>query len=542
MENSEKSIAQQEAVQEAAAAREMEMSAEKIPSPADFIEGLKDQGLSGHATAYAKASEIAESVRENGGRALLIGGFVRDLYFGKISKDIDLEVYGLPVDRLQEVVSQHGKVKDVGRSFGVLKVGLGKEVGVDLDVSLPRRDSKVGKGHKGIQADVDPNMSIEEAAKRRDFTMNSIAADILTGEIFDPYGGVADIKKRRLRVTDEVQFSEDPLRVLRALQFTGRFGLEPDEECEKVLRDTIALPEFAEQSPERIIEEWGKLLLKSEKPSLGLQLGMRLGVFEKIHPEIQALAEIPQDPLWHPEGDVWMHTLKVVDEAAEICQREELDSETSFIVMISSLCHDFGKATTTAKKDGRYISHGHEAAGEEPTRSFLKSIGAGKLLTEKVVSLVVNHLRPTLLYSDNEFRGQQVSDGAIRRLAQRISPATIRELVLVAEADHMGRGPFDTPESREALMLPTDTYPPRDWLLERARDLAVEDSKPADLTRGKDWIAFGFKPGKEFRNLITLANDLRDDKGFSKEEVFQKVAGAQNPAEAVAIMQESLDK
>jgi tRNA nucleotidyltransferase (CCA-adding enzyme) len=520
---------------------ELKPQAETIPSPVDFIDKLKSQGLDKQARAYQKAVEIATVVREAGGRALLVGGFVRDLYFGKVSKDIDLEVYGLTSEKLREILSTQGKNKEVGKAFGVFKIDLGKDIGMDIDVSLPRRDSKVGVGHPGFYVETDPNMTIADAARRRDFTINSILADPLTGEVFDPTGGLNDIKERRLRVTDSEKFGEDPLRVLRTLQFVGRLGLELDQKSETVVRDTIALPEFESLSKERIGEEWDKLLLRSNKPSLGLQLGMRLGVYEKLHPQLKKLTETLQDPLHHPEGDVWMHTLQVVDEAAQIVARERLDDSQARIIMLAAVCHDLGKATTTVRQGENYIAYGHEQAGVEPARGFLQSLAIDNKTRDKVLRLIAGHMRPTQLYIASRKDGGKVSAGAIRRLAQAIYPATIQELVLVAEADHLGRGPFTTPNSREELMIPVDSYPPREWLLTRARDLAVADCKPADLTQGTDWVnGFGFPPSKEIGTLIKLANDLRDDKNYSREQVFTSVEDAKTAAAAIETLKKLL--
>lgn len=523
-------------IEQEISAPELKPAAESLPLPEDFVNRLEEKGLSQQADAYNKAVELAKVVKDAGGRALLVGGYVRDLYFGKISKDIDIEVYGLPTEKLREVVNQVGKTSEVGKAFGVLKVSFGE--GLNLDVSLPRKDSKVGPGHRGFDVETDPNMSMTEAARRRDFTMNSMAADPLTGEIFDPFGGLQDIKERRLRVTDPERFKDDPLRVLRGLQFIGRFGLELDKDSEDVMREMIPL--LPELPKERLQEEWQKLLLKSEKPSLGLSAGMTLGVFRELHPELHVLADVPQDPLWHPEGNAWLHTLKVVDEAAEIIRREQLESKDAWVVMLAALCHDLGKATTTREKEGRIISHEHEQAGKEPTQKFLESIGADNLTMKKVVPLVTEHLAPTMRYTDEVIREQKVSDGAIRRLAKKIYPATILELVAVAEADHLGRGPYDTPEAKEQLMIPANEYPPREWLLERARKIAVEDSQPADLTQGRDWIAMGYRPGPEFSQLIKLANELRDDKEYTREQVFQAVDEIADAKRAIEKLKELL--
>ncbi|MFC1598535.1 CCA tRNA nucleotidyltransferase [Patescibacteria group bacterium] len=507
---------------------------QQIPQPEEYINKLREHGHEDLAEVYAKVIEISQAIKEAGGQALLVGGCVRDIFFNKISKDFDIEIYKLQPEQIEEIVSKFGKVSDVGKAFGILKIAFGQ--GIDIDVSLPRRDSKIGAGHKGFEIKADPDMSIEDAAKRRDFTINSMAADPLTGELHDPYNGLEDVKNRVLRITDEERFQDDPLRIMRALQFMGRFGLKLDRQSAKLIQQMA--PQLKELPEERILEEWKKLLLKSDKPSLGLMAGMSLGVLDEIHPSFPPMAKTPQDREWHPEGDTWIHTLMAVDKAAEITKREDLPAEESLVVLFSTLCHDLGKPETTKirvdeKGNARVISHGHEPEGEEPTKKFLNEIKIDNKTRDKVISCVKNHLIPTVLFTEEEIKENKVSDGAIRRLAKRIHPATIQELVLVAEADHLGRGPFSDPEVPEQALYP-DSFPAGPWLIERARKLKVEDSKPADLLMGRDLINLELKPGLEFGQIIKLANDLRDDKEMTKEQVLQAIYDSKDAKEALA--------
>ena len=509
---------------------------EEFPSPEAYLQNMIESGFPEHAKAYEKVLEVAEIIKENNGQALLIGGSVRDSLMGKVSKDFDLEIYGLEPEVVETIVQQIGKVSDVGKAFGILKISL--DEGIDIDISLPRTDSKIDVGHRGFEVKTDPYMSIEDAARRRDFTINSIAADPLTGKLYDPFNGVEDIKNRILRVTDPERFKDDPLRVLRVLQFVGRFGLEIEKDSIKVIQERIQ--ELKELPKERIGEEWKKLLLKSEKPSLGLSAGMMLGIFREIHPEFPPLTEIQQEIEWHPEGDVWVHTLMTVDEAVKIIQKEDLKDSKKLTILLASLCHDLGKPMVTESIDGYIRSYGHEDAGEEPTKKFLSKIGIDNLTRDKVVKLVKNHLIPTMFYTNENFRGNKVSDGAIRRLAKRLHPATIQELVLVSEADHLGRGSLD-PKIKEQLLIPPDQFPARDWLLERARKLEVESSRPADLTRGRDWINLGYKQGENIGKLIKVSNDLRDEKDYTGEMVFRSIDNIQNPEEALKILSSILE-
>lgn len=482
---------------------------------------------------FERVCQMAEAIKEKGGRALLVGGSVRDEVLGMPSKDFDLEVFGIQPDELEQIVKSFGKVDSVGKAFGILKITDGE---MDIDVSIPRRDSKVHEGHRGFEVDTDPNMSIREAGQRRDFTFNALSKDPLTGEIFDPFGGIDDLRNRTLRVTDPELFKDDPLRVMRAAQFIGRFGLKSEPESMKLFQEMV--PTLRELPKERMGEEWNKLLLKSERPSLALQSLMDMGVVEQMYPELMSLSNTPQEFEWHPEGDVWTHTLMVVDEAREVCKVEKLDSETFQVVMYAALCHDFGKPKTTQITDGRIRALGHEPAGEEPTKQFLEQLGVPKELQQKVIAIVREHLWPATMYR-NQQKGEDVSDGAFRKLAKRIHPATIAELTFVSEADHRGRGPFPDPEHPDQFLLP-DSYPAGKWVREKAQQLGVEKEAPKPILLGRDLMALGFKPGKAFGEIILLSEQLRDDYNYTHEQVLELIADTKTFDEVIEKIMQTL--
>lgn len=437
---------------------------------------------------------IATEVKEAGGRALVVGGYVRDSLIGMESKDIDVEVYGLSVEKLASVLSQFGKVETVGQAFGVLMVR-----GLDMDFSIPRRDSKVGKGHKGFSVEPDPTMSVEDAARRRDLTMNSLAMDPLTGEILDPFKGVEDIKARRLRATDVTLFGDDPLRALRVVQFAARFEMTPDKTLLRLMQDQ----NLSELPAERLMEEFRKLLLKGRKPSLGLR-ALKAGGLLGYFPELDALVGCEQEYEWHPEGDVWTHTLMVVDEAALL---RTGDTDHDLKLMMAALCHDLGKPATTTFEDGRIRSKGHEAAGEEPTRSFLKRLRFPKEQTQAVVALVVDHLAPAL------YPEQGTKAPGYRRLARRLGAAgaSIDLLYKVGRADHMGRTTAD------AL---SRLYPKGEQFLREARDLEVEVNAPKDVVLGRHLIARGMEPGRHFGELLAKCREVQDETGLTDPETI----------------------
>src|ERR1051325_5690801 len=309
--------------------------------------------------ADQKVISLAQAIHDAGGRALLVGGCVRDTLMGVQPKDWDLEVYELDAQRLRKLLDQFGPVNVVGEAFTVYKLGR------HLDVSIPRREGKSGRGHKAFVIEGDPEMSVAVAARRRDFTINAILQDPLTGELIDPFEGRLDLERKILRAVSAETFPEDSLRVLRAAQFASRFQFDIDPDTVELCR-TIDLSDLP---AERIWGEFEKLLLQSPRPSIGLGWVQALGVLNKLFPEINALIGVPQDPEWHPEGDVFVHTQLTIDRARELIH--ELPYPRQVTVMLAALAHDFGKPATTEFIDGRLRSRGHEAAGAAPAESFL---------------------------------------------------------------------------------------------------------------------------------------------------------------------------
>jgi tRNA nucleotidyltransferase (CCA-adding enzyme) len=419
------------------------------------------------------ATAIAQTVRDAGGRALIVGGWVRDRLLGHDAKDLDVEVFGLAADRLKEMLGRIGPVNTVGESFTVYKVA-------GLDVSLPRRESKVGRGHKGFEVTGDPQLSIAEAARRRDFTINAIAWDPLTGEYLDPFHGRADLERRVLRVVDPRTFGDDSLRVLRAIQFAARFAATLEPASFALCRE-IALDDLP---AERIWGELEKLLLRAPRPSLGLTLARDLGVVVRLWPELHALIDCPQEPEWHPEGDVWIHTLMVLDGART--RLADLDHARQNTVMLGALLHDAGKPSTTKFLDGRIRSLGHEAAGVQPARTFLDRINVRTMdgfdVRTQVLAIVQYHLAPGMWRK----APQEVGDGAFRRLAAKVE---LELLYRVAKSDCEGRtGNFDC----SAM----------DWFQARARALGVEHAPPKPLLMGRHLLDLGLRPGPQLGLIL----------------------------------------
>jgi tRNA nucleotidyltransferase (CCA-adding enzyme) len=428
------------------------------------------------------ATTIARTVRDHGGRAFVVGGFVRDRLLGHPSDEVDVEVFGIPEPELKALLGRIGRVDTVGQHFAVYKMG-------SVDVALPRRESKTGRGHKAFAVTGDPALSFEDAARRRDFTINAISWDPLTDEYVDPFNGQADLARRVLRIVDPHTFPDDSLRVLRALQFAARFDLTADEDTKRLCR-RIALDDLPS---ERVWGEIEKLLLKATRPSIGFALARELDVTLQLLPEMHALIDCPQEPEWHPEGDVWIHTLMVIDEARQ--RNGDLDRARLAAVMLSAVCHDLGKPSTTAVIDGRIRSLGHEEAGVAPATALLDRLNVHSLdnfdVRTQVLAITAHHLKPGAFYKVRD----ELTDGAFRRLAQKVDMELLARL---AKADCLGRtGEFDC----RAM----------DWFLDKSRALGVEHKPPAPILMGRHLLEHGVAPGPGMGEILKQVYELQLD-------------------------------
>lgn len=427
--------------------------------------------------------QIASEINQAGGSIYVVGGWVRDLLLDEPSHDYDLEVYGLDMEKLFNILVRHAKPNLVGKSFGIITMRID---GLNFDFAFPRTENKTGPGHKGFAVTSDPFLSFETASSRRDFTINSMGIKIPEMELVDYHNGYRDLRAKVLRHVSDA-FSEDPLRVLRAVQFSARFELDIAPETQALCRK---LP-LGELPMERIYGEFRKLLLKAKRPSLGLEWMRKLDLL-KYFPELESLIGVEQEPEWHPEGDVWIHNNMVIDEAARL-RRIEYGEFDNMALMLGALCHDFGKPACTVFSEGRWRSPAHDVRGEAPTRAFLAGLTNESALVETVVAYVREHLKPAMLYKARA----EIKPSAIRRLALRVD---IEKLVRVARADHFGR---TTPDAlaRE--------FPAGEWLLDQSRLLNVLDTKPKPYLTGKFLLSLGMKPGPEVGRLIAESFELQ---------------------------------
>jgi tRNA nucleotidyltransferase (CCA-adding enzyme) len=428
---------------------------------------------------------VAKILRDAGGKAHLVGGCVRDGLLGIAAKDIDIEVYGLDADAVEAALKPHFRLDTVGRAFGVFIVK-----GLDIDIALPRRESRTGPKHTDFTVEGDPHMSPHEAASRRDFTINAISCDPLSREMLDPYDGITDLKAGCLRHVSTA-FSEDPLRVLRGMQFIARFDLAAAPETIALCRELT--PEHLPM--ERLWEEWKKLILKGRQIRKGLNF-LKDCNWLQYFPELEALDGCEQEPQWHPEGDVWTHTCHCLDSYAANRIGNEWED---LIVGLAVLCHDLGKPDTTyTDENGRIRSPRHDIVGVPLAKTFLERITRQKKIFDEVLPLVEQHMRPLALYRDG------AGDAAIRRLAARVK--RIDRLVRVAHADKNGRPPLES-----------DDYPEGKWLLDKTAQLAIQDNAPKPILLGRHLLELGIKPGPHFGKYLDHAYEAQLDGAFTDE-------------------------
>jgi len=435
--------------------------------------------------------ELINLITKQGGKVYLIGGAVIDSLMNRPIKDWDVEVHGLSVNQITDILKELNlPCNMVGQSFGVIKTLIN---GVDIDLSVPRTENRVGVGHKGFNVELNPNLTPKEAARRRDLTINAMYKDLYTSELIDPFNGLDDLNKGIIRATNPDTFIEDPLRVLRIMQLLPRKGKVVDPHTLELCRGMVG--EFKHLPKERIFEEWYKLLMMSDKPSLGLTFLKDSGWI--IHfPELMNLIGCPQNPLWHPEGSVWNHTLMVLDNAAKL--RHMVPEELRLAYMFGALLHDIGKPSTTLAD---LTAHGHDEAGVPLTLTFMKRITNDKGLLDLVPKIVKYHMRPGQLHRS------EAKLSAWKRLHCKLR---LDLLGYISKADSAGR------PNRDVL---NDNHEPSKICFDLHESLGVEIEP---LVKGRDLIALGMEPGPHFGTILRGCMEMQLE-GMSKENIINHI-------------------
>jgi tRNA nucleotidyltransferase (CCA-adding enzyme) len=430
--------------------------------------------------AHPYLTPLLATFEQHGYHAYLVGGAVRDMLLQRPILDIDIEVHGCTFEQLSDILQNYGYVDLCGQSFGVIKVH-----GLDVDWTLPRKDSA---GRKPL-VEYNPHMPIDEALMRRDLTMNAMAIDLHNQHLVDPYNGQEDIAQLRLRTPDATFFVQDPLRFFRVMQFIGRFNMYPDEQLNNICKQMV----IKDLSRERIEQEFKKMLLYSAEPSRGIRWLRAIGRLDDILPELAATIGIEQDPYWHPEGDVFEHSMQAVDAAAQLAIPDE---QNRLVILYAALCHDLGKVSTTFADERGIHSYGHAEVGSKLARTMLARITHHKDLIDRVCTLVHHHMQPVQLVAQNS------SAAAYKRLAHKLWPTLdINMLALLAQADARGRNPV----GNKPFTGPT---PAIDTFLERAQAASVRYAPETPMLTGKDFLDV-ITPGPLISEAVHIAYNLQ---------------------------------
>lgn len=439
------------------------------------------------------AIKIAELVKENGGHTYYVGGYVRDFLLGIDNKDVDIEVHGITPSCLENILDSVGVRITIGESFGIYNLK-----GISLDIAMPRKEKATGRGHRDFEVTVDPFIGTEKASLRRDFTINALMQDVLTGEITDHHNGKADLDKNILRHVSDETFAEDPLRVLRGAQFAARFDLSVDNKTVELCK-TIDLSAL---SKERVEGELRKALLKARKPSVFFEILREMECLDEWFPEVKALIGIEQNPKYHSEGDVWTHTMMVLDEAVKF--RDKVSNPFGF--MLSALTHDFGKTVCTELINGELHAYAHETKGLPIAESFLRRITNETQLIKYVLNMTELHMKPNVTAAANS---------SIKATNKMFDSAEDPEaLIYIALADAKG-------SVAKGNYVPHD-----DFLYERLEVYKEYMSRP--YVMGKDLVEAGLKPDRDFTEILEYAHKLRLA-GIDKESALkQALAYARN--------------
>ncbi len=443
---------------------------------------------------FPQVTAIVEALRASGGRALLVGGAVRDLLLGYKVKDLDIEIHGIELTQIEKILGRFGFVRLVGKQFGVLRID-----GIDIDWSIPRTD---GSGRKP-RVEFDPHMPLERAFARRDLTINAMGIDLVAYTLIDPFEGCRDLQRKVLRAPDPELFVQDPLRFFRVMQFIGRFGFLPDTQ----LNELCTKMDLTDIAPERIYQEYEKLFLKSAQPSLGLKWLEDIGRLKKLLPELYNTRAIQQEPSWHPEGDVFEHSMQALDKAAQI---ECSNDQERLTLMMAALCHDLGKVTATRVVEGKIRAIGHDIEGVPLARALLARITNKHDIRDTVLVLVRYHMMP------GQFIKNGAGDAAYKRLAKKLAPHTHCEMLTkLARADHSGRNPL---KGAPLSDLPTGVL---EQFYQKAQKLGVLHAPEAPVLMGADLIN-QVTPGPLMGRMLEHAYTIQIENGITDKEELKK--------------------
>ena len=432
------------------------------------------------------AHAIAALTAKKSGKTYYVGGYVRDKLRAKENKDMDIEIHGISPEELEKILDQLGSRMEIGESFGIYRLK-----GYTLDIAMPRKETATGQKHRDFKVLVNPYIGTYQAAQRRDFTINALMQDVLTGEIIDHFHGVRDLQNGIIRHVNDQTFPEDPLRVLRAAQFAARLNFSVAEETLSLCKNM----DLRTLSKERVEAELEKALMQAEKPSVFFEVLRKMQQLSVWFPEVEQLIGIPQNPRYHAEGDVWAHTMMVLDEAAKY--RRKTKHPLGF--MLTALVHDFGKIVCTETINGTIHAYQHEQKGLPLIRTFLHRITNQKKVIHYVLNLSELHMKPNRLAAD------QASVKATNKLFDQAAEPL--DLIYIALADSNGRITSDMhPSAHEFLMKRLALY---------------HEMMNRPYVTGKDLMEAGLTPDRNFSEILSYAHKLRLA-GIEKDAAYKQ--------------------
>lgn len=443
---------------------------------------------------FGNVLTVVEALDRSGARALLVGGAVRDLLLGMPVKDLDIEVHGIALEQLEVILKRFGNVRIVGKQFGVLRID-----GIDVDWSIPRID---GAGRKPI-VQLNPYLSLHDAFLRRDLTINAMGIDLITYQLQDPFNGQKDLENKVLKAPDPDLFVKDPLRFFRVMQFIGRFNMHPDAQLNALCKNM----DLSSIATERIYEEYEKLLLKSARPSLGFVWLKKIERLKQLLPQLYDTIGVQQEFEWHPEGDVFEHSMQALDKAATIaCENDQ----ERLVLMFAALCHDLGKVTHTQIIDGRIRALGHDTAGVPLAQKLLDRLTHKQVIKETVPKLVQFHMMPGAFIKSGAKRA------AYKRLAKKLAPQThCAMLAKVAFADKCGRNPEKNGPLLNCFLPDIEAF------VDAAQKIGVLFAPEAPVLMGADLLEF-VKPGPQMGKMLEKAYQIQIDEGITDKETLKK--------------------
>lgn len=441
-------------------------------------------------------AKIIAQIHLSGGTAVLVGGAVRDLFLDQQTKDFDIETYGLAPEQLQLILLKFGPVQEIGKSFGVYLLP-----GVNVDWSLPRTDSAGRKPDVKIE----PNLTVNQAFRRRDLTINALGISFRTRELIDPFNGLHDLQSKTLRYIDRDLFVQDPLRFYRVMQLIGRLQMQPDQ----ALNDLCNRMDLRAVSRERIETEFNKLFLKSNSPSLGIRWLQQIGRLHAILPELYSTIGVSQDPVWHPEGDVFEHTMQALDCAA---RQDYSDMTEKLLIMYASLVHDLGKVSTTKLIEHKWRSINHAPAGVVIAKKLLMRITGNQKLIKYASILVRYHMEPL------QFINNRAGLIAYKKLALKLMPLSIALLVKLSLVDRAGR-------KLVGINLPTKIWLQDDvdlqYFVNQAKLAGVYYQAEPPILQGRDLLDV-VKPGPVLGKLLAQAYLIQLQEGVFDKSILKK--------------------